>query len=140
MLFFTFILRSEFCVLFCRNYVVQFILELKIPSAIRSLISEFEGNYVHLSIQKFGSHVVEKCLHVFDDESRSRIIHELLSASPFEQLLQDPHANYVIQTALHVSEVDMIQHWLAQHFWYFLLFCILIVACLMIHGCSSYVV
>ncbi|KAJ0077769.1 hypothetical protein Patl1_37015 [Pistacia atlantica] len=86
------------------NYVVQFILELKIPYAIRSLISEFEGNYVHLSIQKFSSHVVEKCLHVFDDESRSRIIHELLSASPFEQLLQDPHANYVIQTALRVSE------------------------------------
>ncbi|XP_044507394.1 putative pumilio homolog 7, chloroplastic isoform X2 [Mangifera indica] len=86
------------------NYVVQFILELEIPSAIRTLISEFEGNYVHLSIQKFSSHVVEKCLHVFDDESRSRIIHELLSASPFEQLLQDPHANYVIQTALRVSE------------------------------------
>ncbi|CAL5329614.1 unnamed protein product [Camellia sinensis] len=86
------------------NYVVQFILELKIPSATSSLISQFEGNYVHLSTQKFSSHVVEKCLLMLDDETRPKIIHELLSASHFEQLLQDPHANYVVQTALRVSE------------------------------------
>ncbi|XP_022749110.1 putative pumilio homolog 7, chloroplastic [Durio zibethinus] len=86
------------------NYVVQFILELKIPSALSTLISQFEGNYVHLSSQKFSSHVVEKCLVVLNDENQSRIIHELLSATPFEQLLQDPHANYVVQTALRVSE------------------------------------
>ncbi|PSS29209.1 Pumilio 7 like [Actinidia chinensis var. chinensis] len=86
------------------NFVIQFILELKIPSASSVLISHFEGNYVHLSTQKFSSHVVEKCLVVFDDEMRSKIIHEFLSASHFKQLLQDPHANYVIQTALRVTE------------------------------------
>ncbi|KAG6709858.1 hypothetical protein I3842_06G153700 [Carya illinoinensis] len=86
------------------NYVVQFILELRIPSAASKLSSQFEGNYVHLSMQKFSSHVVEKCLDVFNDESRSRVIHELLSVSHFEQLLQHPHANYVVQTALRVSE------------------------------------
>ncbi|KAG8368681.1 hypothetical protein BUALT_Bualt15G0071000 [Buddleja alternifolia] len=86
------------------NYVVQFILELKIPSAASKLASQFEGNYVHLSTQKFSSHVIEKCLVVCNDEDRSKIIHELLSATYFEQLLQDPHANYVVQTALRVSE------------------------------------
>ncbi|TYH86035.1 hypothetical protein ES332_D01G013500v1 [Gossypium tomentosum] len=86
------------------NYVVQFILELKIPSATSTLISQFEGNYVHLSSQKFSSHVVEKCLMVLNDESRSKLIHELLSTAHFERLLQDPHANYVVQTALRVSE------------------------------------
>ncbi|KAK6945721.1 Pumilio RNA-binding repeat [Dillenia turbinata] len=86
------------------NYVVQFILELKIPFATSSLISQFEGHYVHLATQKFSSHVVEKCLAVLNDEDRSRIISELLSTQHFEQLLQDPHANYVIQTALKVSE------------------------------------
>lgn len=88
-----------------RNYVVQFILELKIPSAAAKLVSQFEGNYVHLSTQKFSSHVVEKCLVVCNNEVRSKIIHELLLATHFEQLLQDPHANYVVQTALKVSEV-----------------------------------
>lgn len=94
-----------FLFFFCRNYVVQFILELRIPSATSTLTSQFEGNYVHLSSQKFSSHVVEKCLDVLHYESRSKIIHEFLSVPHFEQLLQDPHANYVIQTALRISEV-----------------------------------
>lgn len=92
----------------CRNYVVQFILELKIPSATSKLTSQFEGNYVHLSSQKFSSHVVEKCLLVCNEEARTKIIHELLSAPCFDQLLQDPHANYVVQTALRISEVFLI--------------------------------
>ncbi|KAK3007378.1 hypothetical protein RJ639_017455 [Escallonia herrerae] len=86
------------------NYVLQYILELKIPYATSKLVSQFEGNFVHLSTQKFSSHVVEKCLAVLSHEVRSKIIHELLSADHFEQLLQDPHANYVVQTALRVSE------------------------------------
>ncbi|CAH9084704.1 unnamed protein product [Cuscuta epithymum] len=86
------------------NYVVQFILELKIPSAISKLISHFEGNFVHLSTQKFSSHVVEKCLVECDYKVKSKIVHELISTTHFERLLQDPHANYVIQTALRTSE------------------------------------
>lgn len=89
----------------CRNYVVQFILELKIPSATSKLTSQFEGNYVHLSTQKFSSHVVEKCLSLCNEDARVKIIRELLAAPCFDQLLQDPHANYVVQTALRVSEV-----------------------------------
>ncbi|KAL4392559.1 hypothetical protein HN51_014057 [Arachis hypogaea] len=86
------------------NYVVQYILELGIPHATGAILLQFEGNYVHLSRQKFSSHVVEKCLAVFNDENRSRVIHELLSAPHFEHLLQDPHANYVVQSALRHSE------------------------------------
>ncbi|XP_021988567.1 putative pumilio homolog 8, chloroplastic [Helianthus annuus] len=86
------------------NYAVQYILELQIPSAVSKLTSQFKGNYVHLATQKFSSHVVEKCLAVLDGQFRSTIIRELISATQFEQLLQDPHANYVIQTALRVSE------------------------------------
>lgn len=89
----------------CRNYVVQFILELKIPSATSKLTSQFEGSFLHLSMQKFSSHVVEKYIELCNDETRSKIIHELLSANYFEQLLQDPHANYVVQKALRFSEV-----------------------------------
>lgn len=102
---FMLLLTIDLFILFCRNYVIQFILELKIPAATANLISQFEGNYVHLSTQRFSSHVVEKCLTVFTEENQSRIVHELLSTSHFEQLLQHPHANYVIQKALHVYEV-----------------------------------
>ncbi|XP_028753168.1 putative pumilio homolog 7, chloroplastic [Neltuma alba] len=85
------------------NYVVQYILDLRNPYATACIISQFEGHYVHLSMEKFSSHVVEKCLAVFSGENRSRIICELLSAPHFEQLLQDPHANYVVQSALRNS-------------------------------------
>ncbi|KAI9103590.1 hypothetical protein K1719_023213 [Acacia pycnantha] len=85
------------------NYVVQYILDLRNPYATACITSQFEGHYVQLSMEKFSSHVVEKCLHVFDSVNQSRIICELLSAPHFEQLLQDPHANYVVQSALRYS-------------------------------------
>ncbi|XP_038715827.1 putative pumilio homolog 7, chloroplastic isoform X2 [Tripterygium wilfordii] len=85
------------------NYVIQYIIELKNPAAFAILISQFSGQYVQLSMQKFGSHVVEKCLKHFAD-SRSKIVHELLSVSHFDRLLQDPYANYVIQSALGVTK------------------------------------
>ncbi|KAL5992382.1 hypothetical protein ACLOJK_013299 [Asimina triloba] len=86
------------------NYVVQYILE-QIPSAAANLASQFDGNYVLLSMQKFSSNVVEKCLKYFDEDYQSRIIHELLSTPHFDHLLQDPYANYVIYSALTVSKV-----------------------------------
>ncbi|EPS63432.1 hypothetical protein M569_11350, partial [Genlisea aurea] len=86
------------------NYVVQFILEQKSPSANAKLGSQFEGHFVHLSTQKFSSHVVEKCLVTWNGEARAAVVYELLAAPCFELLLQDPHANYVIQRALCVSE------------------------------------
>ncbi|GJR33034.1 putative pumilio homolog 8, chloroplastic [Tanacetum coccineum] len=95
------------------NHVIQRCLQClsnednKIPSSVSMLLSQFEGNYVHLATQKFSSHVVEKCLSVLDGHARSMIIRELLSATHFEQLLQDPHANYVVQTALRVAEIRL---------------------------------
>ncbi|KAG8073813.1 hypothetical protein GUJ93_ZPchr0006g44375 [Zizania palustris] len=83
------------------NYAVQYVLDLKIPAVNAHLASsQFEGSYVYLSKQKVGSNVVEKCLEVFPDDGKAAIILELTSASHFEQLLQDPFANYVIYTAL----------------------------------------
>lgn len=88
-----------------RNYVVQYIVDLNNPLASAKLVSQFEGKYVQLSVQKFSSNVVEKCLRVFGEDARATIITELLSVSHFEQLLQDPYANYVIRSALENSKV-----------------------------------
>ncbi|XP_049389721.1 uncharacterized protein LOC125854268 [Solanum stenotomum] len=85
------------------NYVIQFIIELKIPSVAAMLLSQFERHYAYLSRQKFSSHVIEKLLKCFE-EGRSKIINELVSEPHFDQLLQDPFANYVIQSALGVTK------------------------------------
>ncbi|KAF3326422.1 pumilio 4-like protein [Carex littledalei] len=86
------------------NYVVQFVLDLTIPSANANLASQFEGRYVELSKQKFSSNVVEKCLKIFCENDKAKIILELLSVPRFDQLVQDPYANYVIHTALLTSK------------------------------------
>ncbi|CAA6658822.1 unnamed protein product [Spirodela intermedia] len=86
------------------NYAVQYILDTKNRSAMETLKSEFKGNYAQLSTQKFSSNVVEKCLRAFDETGKKTIVSELLSASCFDHLMQDPYANYVIQSALLVCK------------------------------------
>jgi hypothetical protein len=94
------------------NYVVQYVLDQRIPSANAHLASQFEGSYVYLSKQKVSSNVVEKCLKVFSDEDKAAIVFDLISVPHFEQLLQDPFANYVIHTALVNSRVSVSIHML----------------------------
>ncbi|EOA39101.1 hypothetical protein CARUB_v10011845mg [Capsella rubella] len=83
------------------NYVVQCLIEQEV-SAVKLLV-QFRLHYAELATQKFGSHVIEKCLSKYP-ESRAEIVRELLSVPNFEYLLQDPYANYVIQTALSVTK------------------------------------
>ncbi|KAF0889597.1 hypothetical protein E2562_029271 [Oryza meyeriana var. granulata] len=86
------------------NYVVQYVIDLKVPSANASLTKQFQGRYIHLSMQKFSSNVVEKCLKVFKEADKATIILELLAVPHFEQLLQHPFANYVIYSAIQNSK------------------------------------
>ncbi|XP_078429657.1 putative pumilio homolog 8, chloroplastic [Wolffia australiana] len=86
------------------NYAVQYILDMVNHSAIETIKFRLKGNYGQLSMQKFSSNVVEKCLRVFDETGKKMIISELLSVSCFDLLMQDPYANYVIQSALLVCK------------------------------------
>lgn len=90
-----------------RNYVVQVALEFGITSASASLASQLTGHYADLSTDKCSSNVVEKCLIFFSQEDRNKIVRELLQVPQFEQLLQHPYANYVIQAALVNTEVHI---------------------------------
>lgn len=83
-------------------------IELKVATANASLAQQFEGKYIHLSMQKFSSNVVEKCLKVFKEADKTNIILELLSAPQFERLLLHPYANYVVYAALQNSKVNNI--------------------------------
>lgn len=86
------------------NYVVQFILELEVPWATADALSQLDGNYGNLSMQKYSSNVVEKCLKYGGEERRTRIIKELISNSSLDQILLHPYGNYVIQAALNSSK------------------------------------
>ncbi|RZC77788.1 hypothetical protein C5167_001999 [Papaver somniferum] len=86
------------------NYVVQFILELEVPWATADALSQLDGNYGNLSMQKYSSNVVEKCLKYGGEERRTRIVKELISNSSLDQILLHPYGNYVIQAALNSSK------------------------------------
>ncbi|KAJ8760127.1 hypothetical protein K2173_010983 [Erythroxylum novogranatense] len=86
------------------NYVVQFVLELQLPWATEDILHQLEGNYGDLSMQKYSSNVVEKCLKYAGDLSRARIIGELINNRRLDQVMQDPYGNYVVQAALQLSK------------------------------------
>ncbi|KAI3450921.1 hypothetical protein Pfo_007586 [Paulownia fortunei] len=86
------------------NYVVQFIFDIHLPWATTDILDQLEGNYGDLSVQKYSSNVVEKCLKHAGEERRPCIIQELISNPRLDQILQDPYGNYVIQAALNLSK------------------------------------
>jgi len=84
------------------NYVVQHLLTAA-PTHNARLIRSLLGHIPELSVQKFSSNVIEKCLQVADPETYDMITSELTEANLLE-LLQDRYANFVIQTALDVAD------------------------------------
>ncbi|MCO5567922.1 hypothetical protein L7F22_021618 [Adiantum nelumboides] len=86
------------------NYVVQHIFHLNLPWASKMVIFQLKGKFAELAMQKCSSNVVEKCLKVADEEDQAGIVKELMEPSVFYMLLDHPFANYVIQSALEVTQ------------------------------------
>ncbi|KIY91994.1 hypothetical protein MNEG_15969 [Monoraphidium neglectum] len=68
------------------------------------------GHYGELSMQKFSSNVVEKCLKLGGlVELRQDVIREVMVSPLLPRLLQDSYGNYVVQSALAVSSGQLHQ-------------------------------
>ncbi|KAF9569799.1 ARM repeat-containing protein [Agrocybe pediades] len=86
------------------NYVVQYILDLNDNRFSDAVIRQFAGNVCALSVQKFSSNVIEKCIRVAEHSTRKMLIEELLNRSRLEKLLRDSYGNYCVQTALDYAD------------------------------------
>ncbi|KAI0757429.1 ARM repeat-containing protein [Daedaleopsis nitida] len=86
------------------NYVVQYILDLNDNRFSDAVIRQFTGNVCALSVQKFSSNVIEKCVRVAEHTTRKMLIGELLNRTRLEKLLRDSYGNYCVQTALDYAE------------------------------------
>ncbi|KAL4246787.1 PUM-HD domain-containing protein [Abortiporus biennis] len=86
------------------NYVVQYILDLNDNRFSDAVIRQFTGNVCALSVQKFSSNVIEKCIRVAEHSTRKMLIGELLNRTRLEKLLRDSYGNYCVQTALDYAE------------------------------------
>ncbi|KIY64396.1 ARM repeat-containing protein [Cylindrobasidium torrendii FP15055 ss-10] len=86
------------------NYVVQYILDLNDNRFSDAVIRQFQGNVCALSVQKFSSNVIEKCIRVAEHGTRKLLIEELLNRTRLEKLLRDSYGNYCVQTALDYAD------------------------------------
>ncbi|EEF48823.1 conserved hypothetical protein [Ricinus communis] len=85
------------------NHVVQKVLELENPIINAKIGAQLKGHYARLSFQKWGSHVVEKCLV---SQPIVYVVQDLLTcgSSQLSQIARDQFGNYVIQKALKVTK------------------------------------
>ncbi|KAF9654298.1 ARM repeat-containing protein [Thelephora ganbajun] len=88
------------------NYVVQYILDLNDNRFSDAVIRQFTGNVCALSVQKFSSNVIEKCIRVAEHGTRKLLIGEMLNRSRLEKLLRDSYGNYCVQTALDYADAS----------------------------------
>ncbi|KAM3141390.1 hypothetical protein pb186bvf_006508 [Paramecium bursaria] len=92
-------MAQELCISQYGNYIIQELLTQKyIKDQIQSLIlSKFE----ELSINKFGSNVVDKAIQCSENNFKRKIMAKLIRQSQgqivFVQLSNDPYGNYVVQ-------------------------------------------
>jgi len=82
------------------NYVIQYILEIKSDQILRDIFELLRGNFVKLSMGKFSSNVVEKCLTLLSTDCVASVLAELSQPEAIGMLLKDSYANYVIQKAI----------------------------------------
>ncbi len=63
------------------NYVVQYVLDMGHAEASTAVITRLAGHFAELSMQKFSSNVVEKCLKLAGvDQQREAIIKEMVTS------------------------------------------------------------
>ncbi|KAJ3439418.1 pumilio homology domain family member [Anaeramoeba flamelloides] len=90
------------------NYVIQYMLNTDICS--EDIIESVKGKMINLSIQKFSSNVVEKCLRVANDKTRKILIDEFINnPDSMKTLLMDNYANYAVQTALKLATPNQLK-------------------------------
>ncbi|KAK2642041.1 hypothetical protein Ddye_023804 [Dipteronia dyeriana] len=84
------------------NFVVQEVIQLENPKFFELTCVALKGQFVDLSMMKFGSHVVEKIMknNKFEGTNAGHIVNEFLNSNRILKVAKDRFGNYVIQTAL----------------------------------------
>lgn len=84
------------------NYVIQVIVENWEEKEVMEVVSKFEGKFVFLSMQKYSSNVVERCIEK-NNKLLSQFINEIYSSERIAEVMKNNFGNYVIQKALKIS-------------------------------------
>jgi hypothetical protein len=84
------------------NYVIQTAYENWNSDFCQPITAQFYNKFYTLSLQKFSSNVIEKCLETCDYEVVKIFIEEVSSYNRISEMIKSCYGNYVIQKALKV--------------------------------------
>lgn len=86
------------------NYAVSTIVEKWEPKICQPIFHKLANKISELSIQKYSSCVIEKCLESRDKETRSIFIREISETPRLFALVSHNYGNFVIQKALKLAQ------------------------------------
>jgi len=89
------------------NYAVQEVMDKWSEQDFQPLVNKVKTKVAQLSIQKFSSNVVEKCLMMSDLQQRGDIILHLAKIDKLVTVMRNSYGNYVVQKALYLSNGDV---------------------------------
>jgi hypothetical protein len=82
------------------NYIIQHVLDEWGPVVCKDVIVMIHTNIISLSMQKFSSNVVERCMDIIDKETRSLWVKDLFNFLKISSLLKNKYGNFVLQKAI----------------------------------------
>ena len=93
------------------NYVIQHVLETRKGKNCPKFFEALKGKIFEMSIHKFASNVIEKCLNFGTKEQRDGIINEIISIDDSVHnsllgLVKDKFGNYVVQKMIEYSDQE----------------------------------
>ncbi len=88
------------------NYAISELLNNWDLDVCRPIFHKIRSRISQLSIQKFSSNVIEKCLEKADEELRKLYIEEICQNEKLSGLIRNSYGNYVVQKALKIATGD----------------------------------
>ena len=84
------------------NYVIQHVLETRSGKNCDEIYKALKGKIFEMSIHKFASNVIERCLHFGSKEEKDHLIDEIILKgdrvhNSLISLVKDKFGNYVVQ-------------------------------------------
>ena len=87
------------------NYTIQTVLHLFEEKINEKIYKYIDDNLLKLSIEKFSSNVIDKCL-IKDYDKSNKLIESMIQKNIIKDLIIDQFGNYPVQKAMSVSDKE----------------------------------
>ena len=94
-----------------KNYLIKHLLEINKGKDCEEIFKAIQGKVYELSIHKFASNIIERCLYFGSKEQKNILIDEVLSKEDIAHdsiisLVKDKFGNYVVQKMIENSDSE----------------------------------